>query len=82
MNVYTATKKLNHDPRKPNPKCDCLNCKPSRDTLEQQLRDTQHELALLEDRYKLYPGAWCCKGAEFSGGWYHDIACSNWAPCP
>lgn len=77
-NVYKATEELGHDPRNPRPTCQCLNCKPDREMLMKQLIDTQHELALLEDRYKLYPGAWCCARARATNGWHHYENCKNW----
>jgi hypothetical protein len=78
VNVYEATRRLNHDPRNPRPTCDCLNCKPDREVLMKQLVDTQHELALLMDRYKLYRGAWCCDQVAATNGWHHVPTCKNW----
>jgi hypothetical protein len=45
------------------------------------LRDTQHELAILHDAFKLYPGAWCCAGARHSNGWHHRLDCKNYVIC-
>lgn len=80
-NVFDATEKLGHDPRNPSPTCDCHNCKPSREILEQQLMDALHEIAIFHDIHKLYPGAWCCKGARNSNGWHHTAGCVNDEPC-
>lgn len=57
---------------------DCLRVEKERDAAMQQLLDTQHELALLHDHYKLYPGAWCCDAARWSNGWNHATNCKNW----
>lgn len=45
---------------------------------ESPLELAQHELAILHDHYKLYPGAWCCEGARASNGWHHRESCKNW----
>lgn len=42
------------------------------------LLDTQHELALLHDHLKLYPGAYCCKLSQATRGWHHNQECKNW----
>jgi len=44
--------------------------------LEQQLFETQHELAIRMDRLHEYP--WCCDFARGSNGWQHDANCKNW----
>lgn len=46
--------------------------------LEQELLNVQHELAILHDTFKLYPGAWCCETARRSNGWDHVSTCKNW----
>lgn len=44
----------------------------------QTLLELQHELAILHDTFKLYPGAWCCETARRSNGWHHVSTCKNW----
>lgn len=56
----------------------CLAAEKKLAEAEQQLLDTQHELAILHDTYKLYPGEWCCNAARFSNGWNHAESCKNW----
>ena len=48
---------------------------------ERKLVEAQHELALLHDVYRLYPGAWCCKTAQASNGWHHISTCKNHVVC-
>ncbi|AUM59677.1 hypothetical protein HOS55_gp075 [Pseudomonas phage PMBT3] len=47
--------------------------------LEQQLRDMEHELALLMNKY--YRKPWCCKFAASTNGWNHDSGCKNFVLC-
>lgn len=49
---------------------------------ESPLELVQHELAILENDYKLYPGAWCCTAAKHSNGWHHEMTCKNWVMVP
>lgn len=56
----------------------CATAEQELNAVTAELRDTQHELALLHDHYKLYPGAWCCRGAQFRNGWHHNENCKNW----
>lgn len=44
-------------------------------SLEQQLIDTQHELAILINDYHLDTP--CCELSDLSNGWYHDDRCYN-----
>lgn len=48
------------------------------EALETQLLEAQHELAILHDHYKLYPGAWCCSLSRATNGWHHEQTCKNW----
>lgn len=56
----------------------CATAEQELNAVTAELRDTQHELALLHDHYKLYPGAWCCDAARWSNGWNHATNCKNW----
>lgn len=47
----------------------------------QTLLELQHELAILHDAFKLYPGAWCCKTARSTNGWNHNHDCKNHVVC-
>lgn len=47
--------------------------------LEQQLFETQHELAIRMNILHEYP--WCCAEAKNSNGWHHNIKCVNWRLC-
>lgn len=47
--------------------------------LQQKLRDMEHELALLMNKY--YRKPWCCKFASSTNGWNHDSNCKNFVVC-